>query len=198
LDRVDSVLDGQYTYGGTGKGASVYIVDTGIQSNHAEFNGGRVSCGINLVAGEDCEDGNGHGTHVAGTVGGQTYGVAKGVNLVTVKALNKDGNGNTTGIIQGLEYVAAQKLAQPATPMIVHLSLGSGKSQALNEAVNRAVAAGLVVISAAGNESVDACTTSPASADKGITVGATDRVDNRPSWSNYGPCVDLHAYVRFV
>lgn len=198
IDRVDGVLDQKYMYAWTGKGVSVYIFDTGIQSNHDEFKGGRVTCGINLVVTEDCEDLDGHGTHVAGTVGGKTYGVAKGVNLVTVKVLNMEGVGNTALVIKGLEYVMQQKLAFPATPMIVNLSLGTGKSSTFNEAVNRAVDAGLVVIVASGNESVDACTTSPASAEKGITVGATDKLDGRPNWSNYGPCVDLHAYVLFA
>lgn len=197
LDRIDesklSALDGTYNYEWTGKGVDVFIFDTGIQSDHEEF-GGRVSCGFNLFEDtEDCEDGKGHGTHVAGTVGGETYGVAKEVNLVTVKVLNEDGIGGTSGVIQGLDYVIGQKMAFPNKPMIINLSLGTSLSAALNEAVNKAVDAGLVVISAAGNDSVDACDESPGSAEKGITVGATNIQDKRPLWSNYGPCIDIFA-----
>lgn len=176
----------------------MYVFDTGIQLNHNEFLSGKVSratCGINLIDATDnkCRDDKGHGTHVAGTIGGVTYGLAKEANLIAVKVLDENGDGTTTGVIRGLEYVVEQKSQLPTIPMIANLSLGSGKSTLLNEAVNRAVEAGVTVVGASGNESVDACTTSPASAERSISVGAMTNLFRRPNWSNYGACVDLHA-----
>jgi subtilisin family serine protease len=205
IDLVDGVRDGTFSYTWTGRGVNVYIFDTGIQLNHAEFTTGRTtsraSCGFNVFDTDGvpdkvpCLDEKGHGTHIAGTVGGVTYGLAKEANLIAVKVLDQNGDGTTTGVIAGLNYVAEQKLRNPDTPMIVNLSLGSGVSQSMNEAIDRVSAMGVVVVGASGNESVDACTTSPASAATCITVGAMNSLLRRPTWSNYGNCVDLHAYV---
>jgi aqualysin 1 len=193
IDRVDGKVDKKYTYKWSGKGVNVYIFDTGVMSNHDEFSGGRVTCGINLIETETCEDLKGHGTHVAGTVGGKTYGLAKSVQFINIKVLDKNGSGNVAKVLLGFDYVLQQKLAQPNVPMIINLSLGTGVSTTFNEAVNRVVDAGIFVVIAAGNEGVDACATSPASAEKGITVGGLGLLDVLPIWSNYGPCVDLYA-----
>jgi aqualysin 1 len=206
IDLVDGQKDGTYTYTWTGRGVNVYILDTGIQLDHFEFtNGGatsRASCGFNWFnkGGKPdrvpCVDDKGHGTHIAGTVGGVTYGLAKEASLIAVKVLDQNGVGTTTGVIAGLNYVAEQKLRNPDKPMVVNLSLGTvGVSQSLNEAVDRLSAMGVVVVGAAGNEGVDACTTSPASAATCITVGAMNSQLQRLGTSNYGGCVDLHAYV---
>jgi subtilisin family serine protease len=193
LDRVDGTVDSKYTYTWSGKGVQVYVFDTGIMTTHDEFSGSRARCGINVIKNETCDDLKGHGTHVAGTVGGKTYGIAKSVDLINVKVLDKDGNGNVADVLVGLEYVLQQKKDQPDIPMIVHLSLGSANSSTFNNAVNKVVDAGIFVVAAAGNSGIDACSTSPASAEKGITVGGLDVGDTLPSWSNYGPCVDLYA-----
>jgi subtilisin family serine protease len=193
IDLVDGKLDKKYTYTYAGSGVNVYVFDTGIMSNHDEFGTGRVTCGFNAVTEEDCEDAKGHGTHIAGTVGGKTYGLARKVSLVNIKVLDKTGGGTVSKVISGLEYVASQKLLFPTTPMIAGLSLGSNFSATFNDAVNRCVDAGIIVVVAAGNEQVDACTTSPSSAAKAITVGGIDVSLLRAIWSNYGSCVNLFA-----
>jgi subtilisin family serine protease len=190
---VDGALDRKYTYTYSGIGVNVYIFDTGIMSIHDEFTEINVTCGINVVANETCDDFKGHGTHIAGIVGGKTYGLAKNVNIINVKVLDKNGNGNVDKVIKGLEYVLEQKLLLPNTPMIIGLSLGGNYSTSFNDAINRCVDAGIIVVVAAGNEGVDACTTSPSSADKGVAVGAMDVTFIRPSWSNFGPCVNIFA-----
>jgi subtilisin family serine protease len=193
LDRVDGTVDSKYTYTWSGKGVQVYVFDTGIMATHDEFSGGRARCGLNVIKNETCDDLKGHGTHVAGTVGGKTYGLAKSVEFINVKVLDKNGNGNVADVLVGLDYVLQQKTAQPNAPMIIHLSLGSANSTTFNAAVNKVVDGGIFVVAAAGNSGVDACSTSPASAEKGITVGGLDVGDTLPSWSNFGPCVDLYA-----
>ncbi len=196
LDRIDQMwltLDGQYHYTATGAGTSVYIVDTGINLSHVEF-GGRAVTGIDYVtAGGTATDCNGHGTHVAGIVGGATYGVAKGARLVAVRVLDCSGSGDGSTVIAGLDWVAQQKLANPGTPMVVNMSLGGGAAPVIDSAVARTVAAGVTVVVAAGNSAADACATSPARAPDAITVAATDASDNFASFSNYGTCVDLAA-----
>ena len=196
LDRIDQMwltLDGQYHYTASGAGTSVYIVDTGINLTHTEF-GGRAVTGVDYVtSGGTATDCNGHGTHVAGIVGGATFGVAKNARLVAVRVLDCSGSGEGSTVIAGLDWVAQQKSASPGTPMVVNMSLGGGAAPVLDSAVARIVAAGVTVVVAAGNSTVDACTTSPARAPDAITVAATDASDNFASFSNYGACVDIAA-----
>ncbi|WP_196445565.1 S8 family peptidase [Planomonospora sp. ID67723] len=192
LDRLDQragTLDGSYTYGTTAPGVDVYIVDTGIRPTHTDF-GGRVSGGVDTVGdGYGTGDCNGHGTHVAATVGGQKWGVAKGVDLHPVRVLGCDGSGSLSGVIAGVDWVT-----QNATgPAVANMSLGGGISTALDDAVRRSVAAGVTYVVAAGNSAADACATSPARVPEALTVGATATGDKRASFSNYGRCLDLFA-----
>jgi subtilisin family serine protease len=190
LDRIDQrdlPLNTTYNYNNTGADVRAYIIDTGIRTTHNEF-GGRATWGTNTAGGPD-DDCHGHGTHVAGTVGGSTYGVAKGVSLVAVKVLNCAGSGTTTGVISGINWVAANGIE----PAVANMSLGGGASTALDNAVNNAVASGITFAVAAGNSSADACNYSPARAGNAITVGATTSTDARASYSNFGGCVDIFA-----
>jgi len=201
LDRIAEAsinLDGVFRYdSNAGSGVDAYIVDTGIVTTHNDF-GGRARWGANYAdtTNTDC---NGHGTHVAGTVGGSVYGVAKKVNLIAVKVLNCQGSGTNAGVISGIDYVANQ-YKSTRRPSVANMSLGGSKSTALNNAVASAVAAGVSFIVAAGNENQDACNTSPASTPTAVTVGATtiDSIsgveqDLRSSFSNYGSCVSIMA-----
>lgn len=170
----------------------VYIFDTGIRATHSDFEG-RARCGLNVIHGEDCGDGFGHGTHVAGTVGGKSFGVAKDVELITVKILSSRGEGSLAHALQGLEYVREQKRANPSTPMVINMSLAGELSEAFNDALDEAVADGIVVVVAAGNFFRSACRYSPAAADSVISVGATRRFDLMGLFSNHGRCVDIFA-----
>ncbi|MFZ3078951.1 MAG: S8 family peptidase [Bellilinea sp.] len=192
LDRIDQhslPLNNTYTYNSTGAGVNAYIIDTGIQVSHNEF-GGRASVSFDSVGdGRNGVDCNGHGTHVAGTVGGTTYGVAKNVSLYAVRVLNCSGSGTTSGVIAGVDWVAGNH----ASPAVANMSLGGGASTALDTAVNNSINAGVTYAVAAGNSKRDACKYSPARVPAALTVGATTSSDARASYSNYGPCLDLFA-----
>ncbi|MEI6687968.1 MAG: S8 family serine peptidase [Thermoleophilia bacterium] len=194
LDRIDQrqlPLNGLYTYTQTGAGVTAYIIDTGILATHTQF-GGRVLSGYDAIGdGNGSSDCNGHGTHVAGTVGGSTYGVAKGVSLVPVRVLSCAGSGSTTGVIAGIDWVVANHAA--GTPAVANMSLGGGASPTLDAAVQRGISDGVTFAVAAGNDGADACNTSPARTPQAITVGATGSTDARASFSNTGACVDLFA-----
>ena len=192
LDRIDQTalpLSGTYTYNADGTGVTAYILDTGILPGHVDF-GGRVSGGYTAFAdGNGTSDCNGHGTHVAGTVGGATWGVAKKVALVPVRVLGCTGSGTLSGVIAGIDWVTANA----TKPAVANMSLGSGVSTSVNDAVTRSIASGVTYAVAAGNETTDACTRSPASTPAAITVGSTTSTDARSSFSNFGTCVDIFA-----
>ncbi|MDV4219234.1 S8 family peptidase [Acinetobacter baumannii] len=192
LDRIDQKalpLNSTYSYLQTGSGTTAYIVDTGILSSHQEFSG-RVLSGYTAISdGNGTTDCNGHGTHVAGTVGGTTYGVAKNVNLVPIRILGCDGSGASSNVIAGLDWI----LKNGKKPTVVNMSLGGATSSSLDSAVENLYNNGYVMVVAAGNSNTDACTSSPARVSKAITVAATDNTDTRASYSNYGSCVDIFA-----
>eukprot|EP01112_Ceratiomyxa_fruticulosa_P005220 TRINITY_DN1581_c1_g1_i2.p1 TRINITY_DN1581_c1_g1~~TRINITY_DN1581_c1_g1_i2.p1 ORF type:complete len:398 (-),score=75.34 TRINITY_DN1581_c1_g1_i2:97-1290(-) len=186
----------QYTYfTSAGSGVDAYIVDTGIYAAHTEFTG-RTATGNSFVSDPSypgTADGNGHGTHVASTVAGTTYGVAKSATLIPVKVLSSSGSGSTTGVVSGVEWVATNRAARGNRPSVANLSLGGSASTALDNAVNNAVTAGSVFVVAAGNENQNACNVSPARAANAITVGATTNTNARSSFSNFGTCVTVFA-----
>ncbi|MDC5342908.1 S8 family peptidase [Acinetobacter baumannii] len=192
LDRIDQKalpLNSAYSYLQTGSGTTAYIVDTGILSSHQEFSG-RVLSGYTAISdGNGTTDCNGHGPHVAGTVGGTTYGVAKNVNLVPIRILGCDGSGASSNVIAGLDWI----LKNGKKPAVVNMSLGGATSSSLDSAVENLYNNGYVMVVAAGNSNTDACTSSPARVSKAITVAATDNTDTRASYSNYGSCVDIFA-----
>ena len=193
LDRIDQrnlPLNNTYTYNFTGSGVTAYIIDTGIRITHNQF-GGRASYGYDFVDNDsNANDCNGHGTHVAGTVGGSTYGVAKGVSLVAVRVLNCSGSGTTSGVIAGINWVTSKHTTGKA---VANMSLGGGASTALDNAVRNSIADGIVYAIAAGNSNASACSYSPARVSEAITVGATTSTDARASYSNKGSCLDLFA-----
>ncbi len=190
LDRIDQrdlPLSGTYTYNFTGSGVRAYIIDTGIRTTHSQF-GTRASAVYDAFGGngQDC---NGHGTHVAGTVGASTYGVAKSVMLRAVRVLDCNGSGSNTGVIAGVDWVTANHIS----PAVANMSLGGGASSALDTAVQNSINSGVTYSIAAGNSNVDACTTSPARVAAAITVGASTSTDARASFSNFGTCLDIFA-----
>lgn len=191
LDRIDQrnrPLNGTYVYNQTGSGVHAYIIDTGIRSTHNEFSG-RVGNGYDAVDGGAPDDCNGHGTHVAGTVGGTTYGVAKGVTLHGVRVLNCSGSGSNSGVIAGVDWVTQNR----SNPAVANMSLGGGASTALDNAVANSISSGVTYAVAAGNSNANACNYSPARTASAITVGSTTSTDARSSFSNYGSCLDIFA-----
>ncbi|OTB02284.1 hypothetical protein M426DRAFT_24907 [Hypoxylon sp. CI-4A] len=182
-----------YTYDDSaGEGTCAYIIDTGIEVDHEEFEG-RASF-LNNFADDDDTDGNGHGTHVAGTIGSKTYGVAKKTTLFAVKVLDASGSGTNSGVIAGMDFVASDAAGQDCPKgVVVNMSLGGSTSSAVNDAADSIVGAGLFLAVAAGNEAADASTSSPASAESACTVGATTIDDELAEYSNYGSIVDILA-----
>ncbi|PKY06329.1 cerevisin precursor [Aspergillus campestris IBT 28561] len=185
-----------------GEGVDAYTIDTGINVDHADF-GGRATWGKTIPTGDEDEDGNGHGTHCSGTIAGKKYGVAKKANIFAVKVLRSSGSGTMSDVVQGVEWAANAHLkrveeakkgkAKGFKGSVANMSLGGGKSQALDAAVNAAVDAGMHFAVAAGNDNADACNYSPASAENAVTVGASTLQDERAYFSNYGKCTDIFA-----
>ncbi|KAI0295287.1 peptidase S8/S53 domain-containing protein [Russula brevipes] len=197
----------KYEYEGNGgEGVDVYVIDTGININHVEFEG-RASWGKTIPTGDVDDDNNGHGTHCAGTIASRKYGVAKSAHVIAVKVLGSDGSGSMSNVIGGVDYAAgaaAEKASAAAAELratgktkrkgsVANMSLGGGKSRALDDAVNGAVESGLHFAVAAGNDGRDACSFSPAGAENAITVGASTLADERATFSNIGSCVDVFA-----
>nr|WP_235432174.1 S8 family peptidase [Nocardiopsis sp. RV163] len=187
IDQEDLPLDGSYGTTGDGAGVSAYIIDTGIDASHPDF-GGRASSAFDAYGG-DGGDGNGHGTHVAGTIGSAAYGVAPAADLFGVKVLDDNGSGSYDDVIAGIDWVAAN--AGPDA--VANMSLGGPVSPTLDEAVNSLAASGVFVAVAAGNEGQDAGNTSPGGAEGVTTVGASDATDAAAYFSNHGPSVDIYA-----
>ncbi|TLM81868.1 serine protease [Pseudarthrobacter sp. NamE5] len=194
LDRVDQrplPLSGSYSWTSSGAGVTAYVVDSGVLAAHTEF-AGRITAGWTAVAdGRGSGDCNGHGTHVAGTVAGTTYGVAKGATVVPVRVLDCNGSGYNSDVVAGLDWVAANHPA--GVPAVVNLSLGGAASSAVDSAVQAVMNDGVTAVVAAGNSAVDACGSSPARVAAAVTVAASDSADRQASFSNFGSCVDMYA-----
>lgn len=195
LDSIDQTRlfpDRTYNYDRDGTGVNVYVFDTGIRTTHEEFEG-RASCGFNTIVGESCEDLNGHGSHVSGTVAGNKFGVAKGANVIAIKVLDKSGRGTVSKVVAGLDWMKGHLEESPA-PAVANLSLGLTRvSTTMDRALTSAVEAGITVVVAAGNYGQDACSFSPGSNDITISVGAVTRGNIRARYSNTGECLDIFA-----
>ncbi|MFJ6672992.1 S8 family peptidase [Actinosynnema sp. NPDC091369] len=192
LDRIDQrnlPLDSAYSYTSTGSGVNVYIIDTGVRISHSTF-GGRARNGYDAVENDSvAQDGNGHGTHVAGTIAGSQYGVAKGATVYGVRVLNNAGSGTTADVIEGIDWVTNNHVK----PAVANMSLGGGVSTTIDAAVRRSISAGVTYAIAAGNSNANASNYSPARVSEAITVGATTNTDARASYSNYGSVLDIFA-----
>ena len=192
-ERISGGGDGSYEYQSAGAGSTVYVGDTGVfphqdlagrisPSGYTAYNDGRGTV--------DC---NGHGTHVSTTIAGTQYGIAKNATIVPIRLLNCNGSGAYSGVMAALDWILSPANPNPKTQAVLNLSIGGGKSDALNDAIERIVNAGITAVVAAGNEKSDACTRSPASAVNAITVGATEIGDTKASYTNFGTCVDINA-----
>ncbi|GAA5159161.1 S8 family peptidase [Ornithinimicrobium tianjinense] len=192
LDRIDQAalpLSNSYSYTASGEGVTAYVIDTGILTTHQEFSG-RARHGYSAISdGRGSTDCNGHGTHVAGSVGGETYGVAQDVSLVAVRVLDCNGSGSNSGVIAGVDWVTNNA----GGPSVANMSLGGSDSTALDTAVRNSIASGVTYAVAAGNDNANACSGSPNRVAEALTVGSSTRTDSRSSFSNYGSCVDLFA-----
>ncbi|MFF9774801.1 S8 family peptidase [Streptomyces sp. NPDC013978] len=193
LDRSDQAslpLSGTYTYpDSAGSGVTAYVIDTGVRISHAQF-GGRAFNGYDAVSNDNvAQDGNGHGTHVASTIAGSTYGIAKQAKIVAVRVLNNAGSGTTAGVVAGIDWVTANH----SGPSVANMSLGGGASTAIDTAVRNSISSGVTYAVAAGNSSANASSYSPARVTEAITVGATTNTDARASYSNFGSVLDIFA-----
>ncbi|MFG2101570.1 S8 family serine peptidase [Micromonospora echinaurantiaca] len=196
LDRIDQrnlPLNNSYTYPNTASNVRAYVIDTGVLYGHNDF-GGRAVSGFDAVDGGSADDCNGHGTHVAGTVGGSAYGVAKGVQIVGVRVLNCQGSGTNAQVVAGIDWVTANAVK----PAVANMSLGGGANSSIDTAVTNSINSGITYAVAAGNGDIfgnrqNACNYSPARVASAITVGATQNNDAAASFSNYGTCVDILA-----
>jgi subtilisin family serine protease len=191
IDQRDRPLNGTYVYASTGSGVTAYVIDTGIRRTHTQF-GGRAVHGFTAINdGRGSTDCNGHGTHVAGTIGGSVHGVAKSVRLVAVRVLGCNGSGTTSGVIAGVNYVSNNHTS--TNPAVANMSLGGGASSALDSAVNNSITDGVTYAVAAGNSNTNASGSSPARVGAAITVGSSTSTDARSSFSNFGSVVDIFA-----
>ncbi|MFC9529587.1 S8 family serine peptidase [Streptomyces sp. NPDC056975] len=190
IDQADTAGDKKYTYpDSAGEGVTAYVIDTGVRVSHKDF-GGRATSGLDAVDNDDnADDGNGHGTHVAGTIAGEAHGVAKKAKIVAVRVLDNEGSGTTEQVVAGIDWVTKNHQG----PSVANMSLGGGADEALDAAVQKAIASGVTFAVAAGNESTDASAGSPARVKEAITVASSTKDDKQSDFSNYGSVVDIYA-----